>query len=1384
MNVASDIQQVSLHVEGFALSPQQRDLWVRAEETGEPVPEIRCAVTIDGDLDRDALRRAVAGVVARHEILRTGFHLVPGLTLPIQVITPAADVPADALIREAGGSPFADAVISDEGGSAFAGVEAADDLTRASLLRAELVRRSASEHTLLLSLPALCADVPGMAALAREIVTHYGDGAATSPADQNDSQYADLAEQGEPQYADLAEQDAPQYADLAEWMNELLTSPDAEAGAEFWQRQTAGGPPLLPFLRETGSSEIGSRKIGSREIGSREIGEEGTMAAGARVPVAERVWEHAGQVARRLAVPPRAVLTAFWAMTLYRYTRQQAMTLTVACAGRDHQDLRDGIGPVGREVPMGVELADDLPLTEAVRRVALLDAELRDFAFSYDAGRTSAADPGRTPTSDAGRTPTADAGRTPVAGHQVAIGHDTVEALPAGRGVRFSIASLERSSSLAPLELRCVELPGTTLLTIEHCPRRYAAADVRALAASLAVLAEHAALEPETEVGSLRLTLAEKAGAHPPAWKPALVHEQFERHASATPHAPAVTFEGDRLTYGELRERAYRTAGTLAAAGVRPGELVPVLADRGTDAIAAVLGVLMAGAAYVPVEPDTPANRIAFICGDVSARVALAPSRLAGRLPAGVRHVELEALREPGDAEPPTAVVNAGDPAYVIYTSGTTGTPKGVVVEHGQIAHYVMGVTGRLGAPVAGSFAMVSTLAADLGNTALFHALCGGGTLHVISKDRASDPDGLAAYLRAEAVDRMKIVPSHLRALLDSATRPADLLPRVTLVLGGEPLTHELAGRIAELGSCALVNHYGPTETTVGATTYAVAEGVDARCRTVPVGRPFGGTRLLLLDPARNPVPDWVPGEAYVSGPQVARGYLNRPDVTAERFLTLPSGERAYRTGDLLRRLPGGALEFLGRVDDQVKIRGYRVEPGEVEAVIRTYPGVHDVAVLARQDGAGDRHLAAYVAAHVPGHEASPAAAGLREFLHERLPDHMVPATIEVLGALPLTPNGKVDRKALLAREPQAAQPSRPVVAPRDEEEARLLAVWQDTLNNRSLGVTDDFFEVGGNSLLAVRLIAQIRRATGHALPLSALFPSGTVESMARLLREDPGAPEAVIVPINRGGTRQPFFCVHAGGGTALGYRELARDLGPDQPFYALQSPGLNGGELLTSLPEMAAEYVKAMRAVQPEGPYLIGGWCLGGIIAYEMTCVLRAQNQRTALLVLIDSDNPLTAEASAGRTEPTEDVLVRRFAWHFGIDGLLRPDLAALTSDERLDHLLDVACEHGVLPAGAGRTELGHLLRVYGNNIRAVEAYLDEFTPGELPDHPVVLYRPIEELAGGQDAGFGWPALVADRLTVEVVSGDHHSVMRAPAVSALAGRIGTLLGRLTGREG
>ncbi|MQY02119.1 non-ribosomal peptide synthetase [Actinomadura macrotermitis] len=1307
--------QTTTALEGFPLSPQQRHAWRSHEATGRPVPALTCAVDIDGDLDREALRGAVSALVRRHEILRTAFRPVPGLAVPVQVVNATADVPIEEA-GPAGRAPW-------ERGPA--------DLTGPSQLRVVLCRRSPGRYTLLLRLPVLCADGTGMANLVGELMDLYRSG--PPPAD---------------------EPHRPQYADLAEWMNEIgvaeeTADPSAVAGAL-----------RMPF------------EIPAAAAAAADPGDEAEEPVD--VPLTPAGWELLRRAAERLSVPPRTLLTACWAATLHRYTRQQATTLTVAVDGSGHDGLHDMIGPFRRDLPMRLELSGTMPIGEAAQQVARLEAGLRAELLSSGGDR-----------------PAADT---------VAFAHVAVPALPEGGGVTASIGSLDLGARRHPLELRCVEFPGSAGLTLAHCPRRYHRDDVVRLATSLGALIGHASAEPETAVGDLRLidadtrrpryrpcsghTAGPGAGT---AGAPPLVHELFERCAAATPHATAVVHEDDRLTYAELRGHARRVAARLADAGVRPGDLVPLLADRGVDAVAAVLGVLMAGAAYVPIDPATPAERLAFLLDDTGARSVLVQDRLAGLLPPGPARVRLDPLRgeraAPGRPLPETPPHR---PAYVIYTSGTTGRPKGVVVEHGQLAHYVAGVTEVLGAPVAGAFAMVSSMGADLGNTAMFHALCGGGTLHVIGADLARSPDALAAYLRDSAIDRMKIVPSHLRALLDAAARPGDLLPRVAVVLGGEPLQRELAERIAALApSCTVINHYGPTEATVGVSTHDVsAHGVDQRCRTVPIGRPIGESRLLVADPRGNPVPDWVPGEAYLGGPQVARGYLNRPDLTAERFLTDPGGApgaRVYRTGDLVRRLPGGAHEFLGRVDDQVKIRGYRVEPGEVEAVVRAHPGVRDAVVLAREDDAGDRYLAAYLVPRVAG-----ADVGLREFLRARLPDHMVPAAVEAVSALPLTANGKVDRAALLGRAAPAG-PARTVVAPRDAEEERLLAIWKDTLPPGPLGVTDNFFDVGGNSLLAVRLIAQIRKATGRALPLAALFPAGTVESMAAFLREDghtPDGPDEIMVPIRPGGSRRPFFCVHAGGGTTLGYQGLAAALGPEQPFYAMQSLGLDGvREPLPSITEMARRYVERMRRVQPEGPYVIGGWCLGGIIAYEMARVLRTQGKRVALLVVIDTESPLTAAAAlaaAPSEEPAagDTALFRRFAWHFGFQDL-HPDLDGLTSDQQLRHLFDLARDQGVLPPDAGQEQLGHLLRVYKHNIQAVNAYLRDFTPGDAPDHPVVLYRPVRELDDGQDAGFGWPALAGPRLTIDLVPGDHHSVMRPPAVTALAARLGALLGTL-----
>jgi amino acid adenylation domain-containing protein len=446
--------------------------------------------------------------------------------------------------------------------------------------------------------------------------------------------------------------------------------------------------------------------------------------------------------------------------------------------------------------------------------------------------------------------------------------------------------------------------------------------------------------------------------------------------------------------------------------------------------------------------------------------------------------------------------------AYLIFTSGSTGAPKGVVVEHRQLRHYVDAVTRLLGPAAAGSWALVSTLAADLGHTALFPALCGGGTLHLMSPERALDPEAFADYAERHRIDALKIVPSHLAALL-AGTRPAAVLPRELLVLGGEATPWELAGFIAEHApDLRVLNHYGPTETTVGAIAGPIAGSARPRPRRPPLGRPLANVEAHLLDRNLRRVPAGVPGELYLGGDGVARGYLGQPGLTAERFMPAPGGARLYRTGDLARRLPDGSLEFLGRADDQVKIRGFRVEPGEVEAALARHPEVRENAVLVRQ-GPGGPALAAYVV-----RRGEVDAEALRAWLQERLPAVLVPTGWVLLDALPLTANGKVDRQALSEIQPaiacQIGRGGSEAAPPRTDLEREIGAVWCEVLGLERAGVGDSFFDLGGHSLLLPRVQLGLREKLGLDVPLLAMFAHPTVAALAAWLesRDEPAAGE------------------------------------------------------------------------------------------------------------------------------------------------------------------------------------------------------------------------------------------------------------------------------------
>lgn len=697
--------------------------------------------------------------------------------------------------------------------------------------------------------------------------------------------------------------------------------------------------------------------------------------------------------------------------------------------------------------------------------------------------------------------------------------------------------------------------------------------------------------------------------------------------AAAHPDRLAIQAPDGDLSYGELLTRAGRLGAHLAAVGVRRGDLVGVALDRSSDLPVALLGAWRAGAAYVPIDPAYPAERVAHMLTDSACPVVITTADLAGRLPeTGARVVCLDREASELDRPRPEPAPDPEDLAYVIYTSGSTGRPKGVEIQHRALANLLWSMAREPGLSGGDRLLAVTTPSFDMSVVELFLPLTVGATMVMASRAQAADPSALAAFVATQGITVMQATPATWRLLLDNGWSGG---PRLRAFCGGEALPVDLGAAIRErVGE--LWNMYGPTETTV----WSMRQRLDQVVAPVSIGQPIRETEIYVLDGRGRVAPVGVVGELFIGGTGVARGYRNLPEQTAERFLRLPvaGGRRLYRTGDLVRRHADGRLAFVGRADHQVKVRGFRIELGEVEAALRRDPAVGEAVVVVRGDDPGDRSLVAYVTAR-PGRQVT--AAATRNSLLDVLPRYMVPAAVVVLPALPRTPNGKLDRAALPA--PTAADSGRSAgpVAPRDQLEARLLGIWRDLLGIPDLGVTDDFFALGVSSLTAARLFAGIEAELGRRLPLAPVLQAPTVERLARLLREPAADRWSALVPIQPTGSRPPVFAVHGGAGTVLLYAELARRLGTDQPFYGLQAVGLYGREVpQTTVEEMAARYIREMRTVQPNGPYALAGYCAGGVIAFEMGQQLRRAGEAVRLVAMLNGTSP----AYDTRHEPVAD--------------------------------------------------------------------------------------------------------------------------------------------------
>jgi amino acid adenylation domain-containing protein len=844
----------------------------------------------------------------------------------------------------------------------------------------------------------------------------------------------------------------------------------------------------------------------------------------------------------------------------------------------------------------------------------------------------------------------------------------------------------------------------------------------------------------------------------------------LELQAARTPEAVAVEGSGQRLSYRELEARARSLAHRLRREGVGPEVRVGVLLEKSVEAVVAFWGVQLAGGVYVPLEAVQPPERLAWMAEDADVRAVVTRRGLEARcrLAEGVRVVRLEEVGEAEAGELPRGV-QPGNAAYILYTSGSTGRPKGVVVTHEGACDLVRGKAGAFGVGAESRVMQFSSLGFDVSLWDYLLTLAVGGTLYVPAGGKVPLGEELRRELVEGAVTVLALPPSVLALL------PEQGLEHLRVVMAaGEACPPELVERWGR--GRRFVNGYGPTEVSVFATWEECVAGEGRP----PIGRPLANTRAYVLDGAMRLVPPGVAGELYLGGPGLARGYVGRPELTAERFVpdafSGEPGARLYRTGDVVRWRADGRLDYLGRVDAQVKVNGVRVEPGEVETALRELAGARQAHVTAWRSPSGESRLVAYV---VPGEATPREEREVRARLRQRLAEAMVPSVYVYLEALPLTSSGKVDGRALPA--PEEVRPSgRASVAPRDELERELAHVWEEVLGVRPVGVTDSFFELGGQSLLAVRLVARLQERMGRAVPLATLFEAPTIEELAVRLRAGvPASVQGNRVTLQPEGTLTPVFWVHPVGGNVLCYAELARRLGTGRPFHALQATGLDGREApLASVEAMARRYVEQVRAVQPEGPYLLGGWSLGGAVAFEMAQELRRQGQQVARLILLDSFAP----AGSPAPEPEEAALLAGFAADLarsaGREVLLTPEsLAGLTAEERLHALWRHAVEARLLPPGTGLEELRVLLEVARANLHAVTRYNPQSYDGR-----AVLLRARDARRGATvDPTHGWGRLIASGLAIEEVPGDHHGILRAPHVGELAERLGRWLAEAEG---
>jgi amino acid adenylation domain-containing protein len=1324
------------------LSFAQERLWFLDRlQPGSAFYNVPMALRLEGSLDIAALERALGEIVRRHEILRTTVTDTAGA--PAQRIAPF--VGWSLPVEELGAQPAAerDAIlrrrVQENAARPF-------DLARGPLFRATLLRVAEETHVLLFCFHHIISDGWSRGVLFRELsalYTAYRDG-----------------------YASPLPELTVQYADYSAWQREQWRGETLERQVAWWTTRLRGAPALLALPTDHPRPAIQSYRGGA-----------------VRLDVPLDGLERLRALGRREGVTLYMVLLAAFQVLLAKYSGSEDVVVGSPIAGRTRREVEPLIGCFVNTLVLRTDLSGDPSFRELLRRVR--EVTLGAFDHQDVPFEKLVAD----------LQPERSLSHSPLVQVLFTVQETEEDSRPTLTGVRLQPLKLENETTKFDLMIGFATHARGLHAGLTYNSDLFERGTAERMLGHLALVLEQVAADVDVPLAALDLLTGAERRTVVEAWNQTAaaypveqcLHQVFDAQAARTPDAVAARSDCDgdgdgdagTLTWRALSRRANQLAHHLRAVGVGPDVRVALCVERSLDLLVAILGVVKAGGAYVPLDPGYPSERLAYMLADAGVSVVVAQERTRDRLAASaaptpfVISLDAPAVIEAIAAErtdTPESGVTPQHLAYVIYTSGSTGRPKGAMITHRAAVHHMAWMQAAYPLRADDVVLQKTPSAFDASVWEVFSPVLYGASLVLARPDGHRDPAYLAEAIERHGVTVVQFVPSLLKAFVE-VTAPARCATLRRVFCGGEALPPTLVARVHELlPSVSVINLYGPTETAIDVSHWACAR--DTSAHAVPIGRPIANTQLYVLDRAQQPVPAGVAGELYIGGVQVGRGYLHRPRLTAERFvpdpLAVEPGARLYRTGDRVRWRADGAVEFLGRLDAQVKIRGVRIELGEIEAVLRAQPQVRACAVVAREDIPGEPRLVAYIVGDAE-------TESLRAHLRQHLPEYMVPTAFVPLDQLPLTPSGKLHVEALPAPDRSAAAGPR-AEALKNHIEVELSHLWEELLGVEVTSPHVSFFELGGNSLLGIRLLAQIAHRLKCDLPVATLFAGDTIRQLATAILERQDAPpsSSPIVPIQPHGSLPTLFCVHPADRGVGVYFNLARHLGRDQPVFGIRD---DGDDPSRPVHQIAAEHVRALRAAQPEGPYYLLGYSFGGNVVYEMAAQLEREGAPVAFAGLVDTIEPLMLRRSPRSSDAT---IVTQRAAEIAVNmgrsfSLPAEDLEGLSLDEQYRQAVDALHAQGAAPAWFDAA----MMRENCETLRGRMVSVERYEPAGTFSGTLTLLRAsivteararrLAPLTDEEQRTLGWSAISPGLVDVHWIPGSHYTMRMEPNVRVFA---------------